>query len=69
LLAEQLPNPEDAYAQNPPPAREPGPSEATEPPLVVRPPGSNPPTHDARGYPVNPPEPPEAEENGSKTSG
>jgi hypothetical protein len=50
LAAEHLDAPEDAYKQNPPPQGV-GPLEQKEPPTVVLPPGSLPPTHDARGMP------------------
>jgi hypothetical protein len=66
LLAEHLPAPEDAYAQDPPPAREPGPAEAQTPPQVIVDPSAKPPAFDARGQPVNQPEPeePAAKRNG-----
>lgn len=54
LNAEHLPNPADAYAQNPPPLREAGPARATEPPSVHVPPAVGGEPFDARGNPVNP---------------
>lgn len=63
LNAEHLPEPADAYAQNPPPAQV-GSREAKEPPTVIAG-GPAPPRVDARGMPVDPP----AREPGDYQSG